>query len=43
MSGDSAAEWTSRGVPENVMLTKPMALSQVVVALAQLIDARSIS
>ncbi len=40
MSGDSAANWTSMGVPESVMLTKPMALSQVVVALAQLMNAR---
>lgn len=40
MSGDSAADWTSMGIPESVMLTKPMALSQVVVALAQLMNAR---
>jgi len=40
MSGDSAAEWTSRGVPESVMLSKPMALSQIVVALANLMNAR---
>lgn len=40
MSGDSAAEWTSMGVPDSIMLTKPMALSQVVVALAQLLNAR---
>ena len=40
MSGDSGVNWTSMGVPESVMLTKPMALSQVVVALAQLMNAR---
>jgi CheY-like chemotaxis protein len=41
MSGDSAADWTSMGVPASVMLNKPMALSQIIVALAQLINARS--
>jgi CheY-like chemotaxis protein len=41
MSGDSAADWTSMGVPESVMLSKPMALSQIIVALAQLINART--
>ncbi len=40
MSGDSAADWTSMGVPESVMLSKPMALSQIVVALANLMNAR---
>ncbi len=40
MSGDSAADWTSHGVPESIMLTKPMAMSQVIVALAQLMNAR---
>jgi CheY-like chemotaxis protein len=41
MSGDSGADWTSMGVPESIMLNKPMALSQIIVALAQLINARS--
>jgi two-component system cell cycle response regulator CpdR len=41
MSGDSAADWTSMGVPASVMLSKPMALSQIIVALAQLINART--
>jgi CheY-like chemotaxis protein len=40
MSGDSAADWTSMGVPESLMLSKPMTLSQVVVAVAQLMNAR---
>ena len=43
MSGDSSADWTSMGVPESIMLAKPMALSQVVVALGQLINARLLS
>ena len=40
MSGDSAESWTLMGVPESIMLTKPMALSQIAVALAQLMNVR---
>lgn len=38
MSGDSGAEWTSKGVPNSVMLGKPFAMAQVVIAISQLIN-----
>jgi DNA-binding response OmpR family regulator len=41
LSGDSAHEWTVHGVPQSVMVTKPFAPAQVVVALATLINAPS--
>ncbi len=43
MSGNSAADWTYMGVPMSMMLTKPMALSQIIVALSQLINAHQAS
>lgn len=36
MSGDSAAEWHAQGVPQSVMVPKPFAPTQVVVAVASL-------
>lgn len=36
VSGDSAAQWCSRGVPNSAMLTKPFAPAQLIVALASL-------
>jgi DNA-binding response OmpR family regulator len=38
MSGDSAGDWTARGVPESVMLKKPFASAQLVMAVAGLIN-----
>ncbi|MCG6204569.1 response regulator [Rhodopseudomonas sp. HC1] len=38
MTGDSAAEWASRGVPNSLLITKPFAPSQVVSAVAQLLN-----
>lgn len=38
MTGDSAAEWTARGVPGSLLITKPFAPSQVVAAVAQLLN-----
>ncbi len=38
MTGDSAAEWASRGVPNSLLITKPFAPSQVVTAIAQLLN-----
>jgi CheY-like chemotaxis protein len=34
VSGGSADDWTSQGVPGSVMLTKPYALAQLVVAVS---------
>jgi CheY-like chemotaxis protein len=38
VTGDSAHEWTAKGVPQSVVITKPFALAQVVVALAGLVN-----
>jgi DNA-binding NtrC family response regulator len=38
MSGDSAAEWASKGVPKSVMLPKPFAIAQLVTAVSQLLN-----
>lgn len=34
MTGDSAHEWNSQGVPQSTVITKPFAPSQIAVALA---------
>ena len=39
MSGDSEKEWAANGVPNSIMLAKPFALAQMVVAISQLINA----
>jgi len=39
MSGDSAHEHTSHGVPLSVMLQKPFALAQVITAMSTLLNA----
>jgi DNA-binding NtrC family response regulator len=41
ISGDSAGEWTSRGVPDSMMLPKPFASAQLVTALSQLLNSRT--
>jgi CheY-like chemotaxis protein len=38
MTGDSADEWTSKGVPNSILITKPFAPVQLVTALAQLLN-----
>jgi DNA-binding response OmpR family regulator len=38
MSGDSAEEWASKGVPNSIMLAKPFAPAQLVTAVAQLLN-----
>ena len=38
MSGDSAAQWASKGVPKSVMLAKPFAIAQLVTAVSQLLN-----
>ena len=37
MSGDSAEDWASKGVPNSVMLSKPFAPAQLVTAVSQLL------
>jgi DNA-binding response OmpR family regulator len=39
ISGASGHEWTSRGVPKSLMITKPFAPAQVVVAISSLLVA----
>ena len=38
MSGDSAEDWTSKGVPNSIMLSKPFAPAQLVTAVSQLLN-----
>lgn len=38
MSGDSAGDWASKGVPNSIMLTKPFAPAQLVTAVSQLLN-----
>lgn len=42
VSGDSAPDWASKGVPNSIMLEKPFALAQLVTAISQLLNARSL-
>jgi DNA-binding response OmpR family regulator len=37
ISGDSGSEWSSQGVPDSVMITKPSAPAQLATAVATLI------
>jgi CheY-like chemotaxis protein len=39
MSGDSAADWASQGIPNSIMLSKPFAPAQLVTAVSQLLNA----
>ena len=38
MSGDSAGDWTAKGVPNSIMLEKPFAPAQLVTAVSQLLN-----
>jgi DNA-binding response OmpR family regulator len=38
MTGDGAAEWTSQGVPNSILLTKPFAPAQLLTAVSQLLN-----
>lgn len=38
MTGDPADKWASCGVPHSIILNKPFALAQVVIAVAQLLN-----
>ena len=39
MSGDSSDDWGSKGVPNSIMLEKPFAPAQLVIAVSQLLNA----
>jgi DNA-binding response OmpR family regulator len=38
MSGNSAADWASKGVPNSIMLEKPFAPAQLVTAISNLLN-----
>lgn len=38
MTGDRAKKWIAHGVPNSVLITKPFVLTQVIVALSNLIN-----
>ncbi|MGH6709602.1 MAG: response regulator transcription factor [Bradyrhizobium sp.] len=38
MSGEHGADWTSKGVPNSVMLAKPFAPAQLVTAISNLLN-----
>lgn len=38
MSGDSAADWASQGVPNSILLPKPFAPAQLLTAVSQLLN-----
>ncbi len=39
MTGDSGVDWTSKGVPKSVLVTKPFAPAQIISAVSQLLNA----
>jgi len=43
ITGDSAHEWASKGVPNSILIMKPFAIAQVITAVAQLITANEAS
>ncbi len=42
-SGDSAADWSAKGVPDSLMLQKPFAYAQLVTAVSTLLNQRRTS
>lgn len=38
MSGDSGADWASKGVPLSVMVPKPFAVAQIITAISTLLN-----
>lgn len=38
ISGDSAEEWASKGIPHSIMLAKPFAPAQLLTAVSQLLN-----
>ena len=38
MSGDSALDWSSKGVPNSIMIPKPYATAQIIIAISQMIN-----
>ncbi|MBB3395394.1 MULTISPECIES: response regulator [unclassified Rhizobium] len=40
VSGDSAHDWASKGVPNSIMIEKPFAMAQLTTAISQLLNDR---
>lgn len=38
ISGDSAHEWTARGVPDSIMVSKPFVDAQIITAVSTLLN-----
>jgi CheY-like chemotaxis protein len=38
MTGDSADDWASKGVPKSILLNKPFAPAQLITAISQLLN-----
>ena len=38
VTGDSSSDWSSQGVPNSVLITKPFAPAQIVTAVSQLLN-----
>ena len=43
MSGDSAQDWSSQGVPNSVMIAKPFVPAQLITAIATLLNKSDLS
>ena len=41
ISGDSAPDWASQGVPKSIMIEKPFVMTQLIVAISQLLNDRT--
>nr|WP_172682345.1 response regulator [Sinorhizobium meliloti] len=41
ISGDGAPDWASQGVPKSIMIEKPFVMSQLIVAISQLLNDRT--
>ncbi|TPJ49591.1 response regulator [Mesorhizobium sp. B2-6-4] len=42
MSGDGAEDWSSLGVPNSLMITKPFVMAQIITGLANLLNAQGV-
>jgi DNA-binding response OmpR family regulator len=42
MSGDSAVDWSSEGVPDSIMIEKPFVVAQLVTAITMLLNKASV-
>jgi CheY-like chemotaxis protein len=43
ISGDSAHEWSAKGVPNSIMVTKPFVGAQIITAISTLLNEADLS